>query len=115
MRKINDILRQCDVIEVIGDDSRYVSGLAFDSRKCSEGMAFFAIKGTQVDGHDFIDRVIEQGCKTVVCEHIPGILKDDVTYYVVGNTAKTRNECDRCSMSLRRYGLESCLYRIWKS
>lgn len=89
MRKINDILRQCDVIEVIGDDIRYVSGLAFDSRKCSEGMAFFAIKGTQVDGHDFIDRVIEQGCKTVVCEHIPGILKDDVTYYVVGNTAKT--------------------------
>lgn len=89
MRKINDILRQCDVIEVIGDDSRYVSGLAFDSRKCSEGMAFFAIKGTQVDGHDFIDRVIEQGCKTVVCEHIPEILKDDVTYYVVGNTAKT--------------------------
>lgn len=88
MRNINDILKQCNVLEIAGDSNMTVSGLAFDSRKCSDGMAFFAIKGTQVDGHDFIDKVIEQGCKVVVCEHIPETSADDVTYYVVDNTAK---------------------------
>ena len=28
--------------------------LQFDSRKCSDGSVFFAIRGTQVDGHDYI-------------------------------------------------------------
>lgn len=88
MRNINDILKQCNVLEIAGDSNITVSGLAFDSRKCSDGMAFFAIKGTQVDGHDFIDKVIEQGCKVVVCEHIPETSVDNVTYYVVDNTAK---------------------------
>lgn len=87
MRNINDILKQCNVLEIAGDSNMTVSGLAFDSRKCSDGMAFFAIKGTQVDGHDFIDKVIEQGCKVVVCEHIPETSVDNVTYYVVDNTA----------------------------
>lgn len=89
MRNINDILKQCKVIEVVGDGNQTVSGLAFDSRKCSDEMAFFAIKGTQVDGHDFIDKVIEQGCKVIVCEHIPSAIVDEVTYYVVDNTAKS--------------------------
>ncbi len=89
MRKINDILKQCDIKEIIGDDNRLVSGLAFDSRKCTEGMAFFAIRGTQVDGHEFIAKVIDQGCRIVVCEQVPSIQNDDVTYYVVENTAKS--------------------------
>ncbi len=89
MKKINDILKQCAVIEVIGDNDRLVSGLAFDSRKCTDGMAFFAIRGTQVDGHDFIAKVVEQGTKVIVCEHIPSVMADDVTYYVVDDTAKS--------------------------
>ncbi len=89
MRKINDILKQCDIKEIIGDENRLVSGLAFDSRKCTEGIAFFAIRGTQVDGHEFIAKAIEQGCKIIVCEHIPSIQNDDVTYCVVENTAKS--------------------------
>lgn len=87
MKNINDILKQCNVLEIAGDRNKTISGLAFDSRKCTDGMAFFAIKGTQVDGHDFIDKVVEQGCKVVVCEHIPETSADDVTYYVVDNTA----------------------------
>ncbi len=87
MKKINDILRHCKVIDVVGNDDKLVAGLAFDSRKCSDNMAFFALKGTQVDGHDFIDKVIEQNCKVVVCERLPEAVADDVTYYVVENSA----------------------------
>ena len=88
MKKINDILQQCNVIKMIGNDDRQISGLTFDSRKCSDDVAFFAIKGTQVDGHDFIAKAIEQDCKVIVCEYIPEIV-DGVTYYVVDDTAKS--------------------------
>ena len=87
MKKINDILRQCKVIEVVGNDDKLVAGLTFDSRKCSDDVAFFALKGTQVDGHDFINKAVEQNCKVVVCERLPENVSDDVTYYVVENSA----------------------------
>ena len=87
MKKINDILRRCKINEVIGSDDRQVAALTFDSRKCSEDVAFFAIKGTQVDGHDFIGKAIELGCKAIVCEKTPEHVDDDVTYYIVDDTA----------------------------
>jgi UDP-N-acetylmuramoyl-L-alanyl-D-glutamate--2,6-diaminopimelate ligase len=88
MKKINDILRKCNIVETIGRDDRTVASLVFDSRKASEDVAFFAVRGTQVDGHDYISKSIEQGCHVVVCERIPENIADDVTYYVVDNTAK---------------------------
>ena len=88
MKKINDILKRCNLIEIVGRDDRTVSSLIFDSRKSSENVAFFAVRGTQVDGHDYISKSIEQGCHVVVCERLPENIADDVTYYVVDNTAK---------------------------
>ena len=88
MKRINDILKKCKITEVIGRDDRLVAGLAFDSRKCSDEVAFFALKGTQVDGHDFIGKAIESNCKVVVCERMPETICDDVTYYIVDNSAE---------------------------
>lgn len=89
MKKVNDILKECKVLEIIGDENRMVSSLTFDSRKCSAEKAFFAIKGTQVDGHDFIEKAIAQGCKVVVCEKMPAVVNDDVSYYVVNDSAES--------------------------
>jgi UDP-N-acetylmuramoyl-L-alanyl-D-glutamate--2,6-diaminopimelate ligase len=88
MKNINDILKDCKVTEVIGEECRLVASLAFDSRKCSDDVAFFALKGTQVDGHDFIGKAVEQNCKVIVCERLPENVSDDVTYYVVENSAE---------------------------
>ena len=88
MKRINDILKKCKITEVIGRDDRLVASLAFDSRKCSDEVAFFALKGTQVDGHDFICKAIESNCKVVVCERMPETICDDVTYYIVDNSAE---------------------------
>ena len=63
--------------------------LQFDSRKCSEGSVFFAVRGTQVDGHDYIAKAIENGAKTIVCEQMPEQQADGVNYCVVGNSAQT--------------------------
>ena len=89
MKRINDILKVCIVTEVIGRDDRSVNGLTFDSRKCADGIAFFALKGTQVDGHDYIDKAIELGTKVIVCEKMPTNIVDDVTYYIVDDSAKS--------------------------
>lgn len=89
MKKIKDILKNNHLLEIIGDVDRTVERLTFDSRKAADNTIFFAIKGTQLDGHDFIDKAVENNCKVVVCERLPEILHDDVTYCVVENTAKT--------------------------
>ena len=89
MKKINDILVRCNIVEVVGRDDREISALAFDSRKSEADTAFFAVRGTQVDGHDYIAKAVEQGCRVIVCERLPEDVSADVTYYVVDDTAKT--------------------------
>jgi UDP-N-acetylmuramoyl-L-alanyl-D-glutamate--2,6-diaminopimelate ligase len=51
-------------------EGREVSGLAFDSRKVVPGNLFVAVPGTQVDGHDYIDRAIAAGAVAVVGQQL---------------------------------------------
>jgi UDP-N-acetylmuramoyl-L-alanyl-D-glutamate--2,6-diaminopimelate ligase len=53
-----------------------------------EGSLFFAVKGTQVDGHTFIQSVIEKGAAAIVCETLPATLDETVTYIQVNNTSE---------------------------
>ena len=55
-----------------------IENLCFDSRKAAAGSVFFAIPGTQVDGHSFLTQVYEQGCKHWVVEKTPSELPTDV-------------------------------------
>lgn len=58
---------------------REVSGLAFDSRKVQPGNLFVAVPGTQVDGHDFIDRAITAGAVAVVGQRLEKWKKNTAT------------------------------------
>jgi len=42
-----------------------------DSRQCSNGSLFVAVRGAEADGHTFIGKAIENGAKYIVCEEIP--------------------------------------------
>jgi len=42
-----------------------------DSRKVQAGDVFVAVRGTQVDGHDYIGAAIAQGAAAIVCEVVP--------------------------------------------
>ena len=46
-----------------------ISGIQCDSRLVEKGSLFVAVKGTTVDGHDFIGKAVEQGAVAVVCEN----------------------------------------------
>ena len=85
MKQLKDILYKVALESVVGSTEIGVSSLAFDSRKVSESTLFIAVKGTQVDGHEFISQAIEKGACAVVCEAIPTDLKAGITYVVVGD------------------------------
>jgi len=87
MITIKEIVKNCEVVQLIGNESVEVKGLAFDSRKVEEEFLFFAIKGTHNDGHQYIDSVINKGAVAIVCEDIPVQLINRVTYIQVKNSA----------------------------
>ncbi|MCE3296336.1 MAG: UDP-N-acetylmuramoyl-L-alanyl-D-glutamate--2,6-diaminopimelate ligase [Crocinitomicaceae bacterium] len=90
MKHLHDILKGVDYELVSGTTEHEVSELVFDSRKATASTVFFAIRGTQVDGHSFISQVIEQGCSIIVCEET--IANDSVTQIKVENSSRALGE-----------------------
>jgi UDP-N-acetylmuramoyl-L-alanyl-D-glutamate--2,6-diaminopimelate ligase len=86
MRTLNDILTNCDVLSTKGNVDLTINQIVFDSRKAINDTLFVAIKGTQVDGHSFIPKVIEQGCKAILSE-VSIEVPSDVTLIVVKDTS----------------------------
>ena len=85
--KIKDILTNCNLLEIVGEKDVDVVDITFDSRKVNKGTLFFAVKGTQVDGHDYIEGAIEKGATVIVCEKLPRKKAENVTYVKVDNSA----------------------------
>ncbi|MBR2474912.1 MAG: UDP-N-acetylmuramoyl-L-alanyl-D-glutamate--2,6-diaminopimelate ligase [Bacteroidaceae bacterium] len=86
MKKIATLLEKIKAKSIIGDIEQEVQGIDSDSRNIKSGYMFIAVKGTVVDGHKFIDKAIEQGAIAIVCEDIPEIQKQGVTYIVTPDT-----------------------------
>ena len=73
------LLKNVEVLNVIGDLDREIAGVNIDSRQIKEGHLFVAIPGTQTDGHNYIPKAIEQGAVAVLCEHFPDKRESGVT------------------------------------
>lgn len=86
MKQLQDILYKVHLVQVVGSTALAVKDIQIDSRKVSNGSVFVAIKGAQADGHLFINKAIEQGAATIVCEEMPDEIKDGITYLQVTNT-----------------------------
>lgn len=83
---LQDLLYKTAIRSVSGNTNIEVKALQTDSRKVEEGTCFIAVKGSAVDGHDFIEAAIEKGAKAIVCETMPGGLKEGITYVQVNNS-----------------------------
>ena len=66
--RLEEIIIDCDVVEIHGDVAIEVTGVCFDSRKVKPGDLFIAVKGAACDGHEFIDSAIEKGAVAVIYE-----------------------------------------------
>lgn len=92
MKKLIDILSNVSIIESVGNLDVTIQALQIDSRKVTSGDCFVALKGTQTDGHSYIDAVIEMGATVIVCEEMPTIKVDGVTYIRVKDSATSLGE-----------------------
>lgn len=86
MKLLKDILYRVSIESVVGNTNIALQDICFDSRKAGNFSVFVAIKGTQVDGHKFIESVIKQGAIAIICEVLPENINPEVTYVKVANS-----------------------------
>ncbi|WP_316765179.1 UDP-N-acetylmuramoyl-L-alanyl-D-glutamate--2,6-diaminopimelate ligase [Pedobacter frigiditerrae] len=85
--QLQDLLYGVSIKSLTGKPNQEVASLAFDSRQVKPNTLFFAIKGTAVDGHQYIEQTIAAGATVIICETLPATLVDEVTYVEVQNSS----------------------------
>ena len=85
--QLQDLLYGVAIKSLVGKPNVEVAALAFDSRAVKSNSLFFAISGTVVDGHNYIEQTIKSGANVIICEHLPADLSADVTYVVVESSS----------------------------
>lgn len=87
MKHLSELIYKAGLEQVIGSTERVIHHVCFDSRQVVNNTLFIAARGTQVDGHDYIQECIEKGAIAIVCEELPKRINDDVTYVRVKDSA----------------------------
>ena len=111
MKKLIDIIEGLEILKSIGIlDHISVDSIVFDSRKVVPGALFVATRGTQVDGHEYINTSVEMGAKVIICERIPELRLEGVNYIEVRNSQYAlgiiaSNFYDRPSENLQVIGI----------
>tara|TARA_B110000003_G_scaffold104884_1_gene107232 strand:- start:17718 stop:19181 length:1464 start_codon:yes stop_codon:yes gene_type:complete len=110
LKLLKDILYKVAVNTIYGTTDIEVSIIAFDSRKIKKGAVFIAKKGVSLDGHLYIDKAISLGASSIVCEELPKIIYDYVTYVQVDDSNKSlaiiaSNFYDNPSKKLKLIGI----------
>lgn len=89
---MNEIFRDVEY-EILKEGKKFeIKGIEYDSRKIKEDFIFVAMAGNTVDGHNFIQKAIDSGAKTIITEKNINILEyknaDDVSFVLVKNIRK---------------------------
>ena len=88
MKQLSELLTATAVVQFVTAADPEIGALEYDSRKVKAGDCFFAVCGTQSDGHNYIASAIESGAVAVVCQELPQQLNEGVSYIVVEDSNK---------------------------
>ncbi len=88
MKTIQQLLERYEPLRVVGSTNKTVVAITADSRNVAVNGLFIAVKGTQTDGHNYIEKVVKAGVSAVVCEVLPAEPAANVTWIVVDNSLK---------------------------
>ena len=83
MKQLEELLKNTPYKALKGDLTQQVRSLTYDSRQVADEDCFFAVRGTQADGHRFIPVAVDKGARTIVCEELPKELDPRVSYVEV--------------------------------
>ena len=84
---LSHLLSAIIIEEIIGDDNIDITEITADSRRCKPSAMFVAVRGVNVDGHDYIRAAVENGASAIVCEEIPTDIVAEVTWIRVANSS----------------------------
>jgi UDP-N-acetylmuramoyl-L-alanyl-D-glutamate--2,6-diaminopimelate ligase len=85
---LEKLLRDLPVIKIEGTTAKNIKKIEFDSRKAEQESLFVAVKGVNVDGHDFIGKAVENGADVIVAEKMIDLGTEMVTWVIVENSAE---------------------------
>lgn len=68
VKSISSVLRGINYDIRESDKGLKIMGIASDSREVGPGYIFVAVKGSSVDGHDFVEEVTRKGAKVIIGE-----------------------------------------------
>lgn len=83
MKLLKDILYGVSLSAVSGDTNVMVNNVHFDSRKVEMDDVFVAVRGTVTDGHNYIQKAVDSGARAIVCERLPELMVNGVSYVQV--------------------------------
>ncbi len=87
MASLQKILYTVNIRSIKGNAVEIVNDLQIDSRKVKAGSCFIAIKGSNADGHNYIDTAITNGATVIICQQLPGNTQVNVMYVEVENSS----------------------------
>ncbi len=110
MKLLRDILYKVGLLEVSGTTNMAITSVVFDSRRVEKDCLFVAVRGTQSDGHAYIDKAIEQGAIAVICEEFPEKISERIAYVKVKDAGEAlgiiaSNFYDSPSQQLKLIGI----------
>lgn len=65
---LRELARHLPGARIVGDPDTVITGITYDSRLARTGTLFAALRGSDFDGHRFIDAAITQGAGAVLAE-----------------------------------------------
>ncbi|ASU35905.1 UDP-N-acetylmuramoyl-L-alanyl-D-glutamate--LD-lysine ligase [Mucilaginibacter xinganensis] len=107
---MSDIIEGLAFTELQGSADIEITAIVFDSRKVIPGCMFVAVKGTVVDGHDYILQAINDGAVAVICQELPARVTGEVDFLMVADSSValgivSANFYDNPSLKLKLVGV----------
>lgn len=84
--KLYKLLRDTEHTLINGDLNVEINNICYDSRKVDKNSVFICIKGSKVNGHNFINKAVKSGAAAIIIEEEFQFKSENIALIKVGDT-----------------------------